>query len=275
MAGGHVPVTTGSRASRRADIDGFLVTWVRFPPLLKLPLHTHDRATVAVILSGSFHGLMRHSSHPCPLATTITEPPGEAHGNQFEQAGADVLTIQPDPERLELLEPFADVIGEVNYLRDPVVASLASRAARELRVPDQISAFAVEGLVLEMLVLAARQRGSAGIGGDRRPPNWLAEARNLLHDRSHEQLQIADLASAVGVHPAHLARTFRLHFGTPVGSYARRLRLIWAAGRLGNSDDPIAQIALDAGFFDQSHFTRAFKQNFGQTPLAYRNAASE
>ncbi len=45
--------------------------------------------------------------------------------------------------------------------------------------------------------------------------------------------------------------------------------------RLGNSDDPIAQIALDAGFFDQSHFTRAFKQNFGQTPLAYRNAASE
>ncbi len=183
MAGGHVPVTTGSRASRRADVDGFLVTWVRFPPLLKLPLHTHDRATVAVILSGSFHGLMRHSSHPCPLATTITEPPGEVHGNQFEQAGADVLTIQPDPERLELLEPFADVIGEVNYLRDPVVASLASRAARELRVPDQISAFAVEGLVLEMLVLAARQRGSAGIGGDRRPPNWLAEARNLLHDR--------------------------------------------------------------------------------------------
>jgi AraC family transcriptional regulator len=275
MAGGHVPVTTGSRASRGADVDGFLVTWVRFPPLLKLPLHTHDRATVAVILNGSFNGLMRHASHPCPLATTITEPPGEVHGNQFEQAGADVLTIQPDPERRELLEPFADVIGEVSVLRDPAMASLASRAARELRAPDQVSAFAVEGLVLEMLVLAARQRGSAGIGGERRPPSWLAEARNLLHDRGHEQLRIADLASAVGVHPAHLARTFRLHFGTPVGSYARGLRLTWAAGRLGNSDDPIAQIALDAGFFDQSHFTRAFKQNFGHTPLAYRKSARE
>jgi hypothetical protein len=42
-------------------VDGLLVTWVRFPPLAKLPLHTHERATVAVILNGSFDGLMRHT----------------------------------------------------------------------------------------------------------------------------------------------------------------------------------------------------------------------
>ena len=125
MAAGHVPVTLGNPGSRRAEVDGFLVTWVRFPALLKLPLHTHDRATVAVILNGSFDGLMRHASHPCPVATSLTEPPGEPHGNVFEEAGADVLTIQPDPDRLELLEPFAGVLGEVNHLRDPVVASVA------------------------------------------------------------------------------------------------------------------------------------------------------
>ena len=51
------------------------------------------------------------------------------------------------------------------------------------------------------------------------------------------------------------------------------LRLSWAAGRLRGSDDAIAQIAVAAGFFDQSHFTRAFKGQFGVTPLAYRKAA--
>ncbi len=61
MAAGDVPVTLGSSGSRCVDVDGFLVTWVRFPPLLKLPLHTHERATVAVILNGSFDGLMRHA----------------------------------------------------------------------------------------------------------------------------------------------------------------------------------------------------------------------
>ncbi|HEV2936786.1 MAG TPA: hypothetical protein VGY96_27020, partial [Streptosporangiaceae bacterium] len=144
MAAGDVPVTLGSSGSRSAAVDGFLVTWVRFPPLLKLPLHTHERATVAVILNGSFDGLMRHTSHPCPASTLLTEPPGELHGNLFERAGADVLTVQPDPGRPDLLEPFAGVLGQVNHLRDLGVGSVAKRAATELRMPDSITPLAVE-----------------------------------------------------------------------------------------------------------------------------------
>jgi AraC family transcriptional regulator len=273
MGAGHVAVTHGSSGSRRADVDGFLVSWVRFPPLARLPLHTHERATVAVILHGSFDGLMRGASRPCPVSTMITEPPGEPHGNQFEFAGADVLTVQPDPGRAELLEPFAGVLGEVNHMRDLGVASMARRAAGELRMPDSVTPLAVEGLVLELLALAARLRKASALGAERRPPRWLGEARALLHDRFRENLQLADIAAEVGVHPVHLARVFRLSYGTPVGSYARGLRLTWAAGRLRDSGDGIAQIALEAGFFDQSHFTRAFKGHFGMTPLAYRQDA--
>jgi AraC-like DNA-binding protein len=185
MTAGYAPVTLGSSRSAGVDVDGFLITRVSFPPLLRLPLHTHERATVAVILSGSFDGLMRHASRPCPAATVLTEPPGEPHGNLFERAGAEVLTIQPDPARLDLLEPFA------------------------------------------------------------------------------------------GVHPVHLTRVFRLHYGTPVGAYVRGLRLDWAAGRLTASGQCIAEIALQAGFYDQSHFTRAFKRRFGLTPRAYRRAAQQ
>src|SRR5258708_11981767 len=105
MAAGHVPITLGSSRSRCADVDGLLVSWVRFPPLARLPLHTHERATVAVILHGSFDGLMRGASRPCPVSTMITEPPGEPHGNQFELAGADVLTAPPDPAPAELPHP--------------------------------------------------------------------------------------------------------------------------------------------------------------------------
>jgi AraC family transcriptional regulator len=256
-------------------VDGFLVTWVRFPPLLKLPLHTHERATVAVILNGSFDGLMRHASHPCPASTLLTEPPGELHGNLFERAGADVLTVQPDPGRHDLLEPFAGVLGQVNQMRDPGVASVARRAATELRMPDSITPFAVEGLVLELLALAARRQNTDAIGAERRSPRWLDQARALLHDRYRENLRLADVADAVGVHPVHLARVFRLKYGTPLGTYARGLRLTWAAGRLTDSNDAIAQIALEAGFFDQSHFTRTFKRHFGLTPQAYRRAARQ
>jgi len=275
MAAGHVPITLGSSRSSCADVDGLLVTWVRFPPLAKLPLHTHERATVAVILNGSFDGLMRHASHPCPASTLITEPSGEPHGNRFEGAGADVLTVQPDPGRLDLLEPLTGVLGEVNHMRDPGVASVARRAAGELRMPDTVAPFAIEGLVLELLALAARLRRTDAIGAERRSPRWLSQARALLHDQYREQLRLAEVADAVGVHPVHLARVFRLRYGTPVGAYVRGLRLSWAAGRLTDSQDAIAQIAQEAGFFDQSHFTRTFRQHFGLTPQAYRRAARQ
>ena len=275
MTAGHAPITLGSSRSRCADVDGLLVTWVRFPPLAKLPLHTHERATVAVILNGSFDGLMRHASHPCPASTCITEPPGEPHGNLFERTGADVLTVQPDPGRLDLLEPFAGVLGEVNHMRDLGVASVARRAASELRMPDSVAPFAVEGLVLELLALAARLRSTDAFGAERRSPRWLSQARALLHDQYREHLRLTEVAEAVGVHPVHLARVFRLNYGTPVGAYVRGLRLTWAAGRLTDSEDAIALIAHEAGFFDQSHFTRTFRRHFGLTPQAYRRAVRQ
>jgi hypothetical protein len=182
MAARCVPITLGSSRSRSVDVGGFLVTRVRFPPLLKLPLHTHERATVAVILRGSFDGLMRSTSHPCPAATVLTEPAGELHGNLFERAGAEVLTVQPDPARLQLLEPLSGVLGEVNHIRDLTIAAVARRAAGELLAPDDVAPLAVEGLILELLALTARSRAASGVGIERRRPGWLEEARSLLHE---------------------------------------------------------------------------------------------
>jgi AraC family transcriptional regulator len=274
MAARCVPITLGSSRSRSVDVGGFLVTRVRFPPLLKLPLHTHERATVAVILRGSFDGLMRSTSHPCPAATVLTEPAGELHGNLFERAGAEVLTVQPDPARLQLLEPLSGVLGEVNHIRDLTIAAVARRAAGELLAPDDVAPLAVEGLILELLALTARGRAASGVGIERRRPGWLEEARSLLHECHRQQLRVSEVANAVGVHPVHLARVFRAHYGMSVGAYVRTLRLTWAAERLAGSRDAITQIALQAGFYDQSHFTRAFKSQFGCTPLAYRTAAT-
>jgi AraC family transcriptional regulator len=81
---------------------------------------------------------------------------------------------------------------------------------------------------------------------------------------------LAGAAAAGGVHPAHLAREFRVHYRTSVGSYVRGLRLAWAAQRLAGTNDPIADIAVEAGFADQSHFTRAFRSYSGLTPRAFR-----
>jgi hypothetical protein len=64
-------------------------------------------------------------------------------------------------------------------------------------------------------------------------------------------------------------RAFRQRFGVTVCQYARNLGLEWAASQLA-SESPLAEIAVKAGFADQSHFTREFRRHFGVTPGRYR-----
>jgi AraC family transcriptional regulator len=123
----------------------------------------------------------------------------------------------------------------------------------------------VEAAVLEMLVALARLDRDAT-----RTPRWLLRAQELVHARFREPLRVGEVARAVEVHPAHLARAFRRHFGVSLGSYVRRLRLEWAAAELARAESPLASVALAAGFADQSHFSRMFKLHTGLTPRVYR-----
>jgi AraC family transcriptional regulator len=91
-----------------------------------------------------------------------------------------------------------------------------------------------------------------------------------VHASFREPLRIGAVAREVNVHPSHLARAFRQHFRMPLGSYVRKLRLEWVASELLGSEDSLANVALAAGFADQSHLTRAFKCHTGLTPQAYR-----
>jgi AraC family transcriptional regulator len=69
-----------------------------------------------------------------------------------------------------------------------------------------------------------------------------------------------------------LARGFRKAYGRSVGAYLRWLRVARAARELAETDAPLAEIALAAGFADQSHFSNVFRRETGLSPSAFRRA---
>ena len=80
-----------------------------------------------------------------------------------------------------------------------------------------------------------------------------------------------ELAREAGMHPVSFARAFRARYRASPGELVRRLRVEWAAGELlRRPDNPIARIAAEAGFYDQSHFARVFTARFGRPPARYR-----
>jgi AraC family transcriptional regulator len=144
---------------------------------------------------------------------------------------------------------------------------LARRLYRECRRTDDLSPLAVEGLALEVLAEISRP-GVADL--EKVAPGWVLQIRDLLHDKFQERPSLDDISRVVGIHPAHLARVFRKEFGCTIGDFVRKLRVRHACQQLSTSEAPLARIALDTGFSDQSHFTRVFRQHTGMTPAEFR-----
>ena len=148
-------------------------------------------------------------------------------------------------------------------------AWFAARIYNEYRNMDQLSPLAIEGLVLELIAETSRRSLRKA---EAQPPRWLAQAQEFLHSHFSEPVSLSDVAKTVDIHSVHLARAFRQHYRCSIGEYVRKLRIDFASQEIMATDDAFTKIAMSAGFYDQSHFTRTFKRQTGLTPTEYRTA---
>lgn len=99
-------------------------------------------------------------------------------------------------------------------------------------------------------------------------------ARSYLASRFSERITLDDVAQAVHASPFHLARMFQQRTGMPVHRYLTRLRLRASLERLANQHTDLTRLALDLGFSSHSHFTDAFRKEFGYAPSKLRQQAT-
>ena len=92
----------------------------------------------------------------------------------------------------------------------------------------------------------------------------------MIEENPTDALTIAGLAREAGLSPFHFLRTFEKLTGVTPHQFLLRARLREVARRLTASRHRVIDVALDAGFSDVSNFNRAFRQEFGVAPLAYR-----
>lgn len=105
---------------------------------------------------------------------------------------------------------------------------------------------------------------------ERRPPAWFNRALQICNETEESRLSLASLALAVGVHPVHVARSFRRFLGYTFGDHLAKIRIRKAFGLLLHSKSSIVDVAYACGFADHAHLCRAFKQSTGLTPSAFR-----
>lgn len=102
-------------------------------------------------------------------------------------------------------------------------------------------------------------------------PGWrLKRAQAILGDRLDEELELSDVAAAVGLSTFHFARGFKASTGLPPHAWRNQRRIGRVQALLTGSDRPVAEIAAECGFCSQAHLTNAFRKATGTTPAAWR-----
>jgi AraC family transcriptional regulator len=173
---------------------------------------------------------------------------------------------------VDLFSKWETVIAELGGERahvfelaggDPIW--LVLRLYREFLARPHVAEGAVEALVYELCAHVAKRSID-----EPHEPSWLSVADDAIRDRFSQPFELVSLASSIGVHPTHLCRTFRRFRGHTISDAMTGARVQYVARRLTESDSPLAEIAAEAGFADQSHMTRVFKRITGCPPANHR-----
>ena len=102
------------------------------------------------------------------------------------------------------------------------------------------------------------------------PSQLLDEAIARVVQAPAEEHPVPELAAAAGLSVSQFERRFKQRFQMTPRQYIQRVRVHAACERLLHTEESIAEIAIASGFYDQSHFTKAFGQIMGQPPAKYR-----
>ncbi len=259
------------QVARWRRVGGLVLAEAAYEPGQVVPRHVHPHARFVLILRGAIGEVRGAETTTYGPSTLLFRSAGEPHAYVVSKAGAACLIVDVDDGWLARARQHAPVLARSAAFAGGFIVHLAHRLYGEFRLRDEVSRLAIDSLALGVLAEASR---SAARAGARARPLWLQRARALVERHFAERLPLAAVAEQVGVHPVHLARTFRRCYDTTFAGYVRQVRVEFARRELAGSTLSLSDIAAAAGFCDQSHFSRLFKRHTGLTPAEYRLTCS-
>jgi AraC-like DNA-binding protein len=257
------------RSTQAEDGVEFLEAWFQG---LAYHKHRHDTYGICLTTAGVQAFDYRGAAEISTPGQIVVLHPDELHdGRAGTEEGFGYRMLYVEPALIfEAVRVICGHAGWLPFVRTPVVMNpklsaaitAAFRGAREPLAIDSIVVQLAEGLIDAD---ACRQHARIPRHLD---VAALERARQFLDAEKARVVRSAELEAVTGLTRYDLARQFRLMCGTSPYRYLLMRRLDFARAQLSRRQ-PLADLALEAGFADQAHFTRMFKAAFGLTPARY------
>jgi AraC-like DNA-binding protein len=237
----------------------------------EFPTHTHDRYVIGTVVSGAEVLTVGRQAHTIGAGEVLHLHPDEPHANR--SLGEETLRYrvfyvpaaafsQGAADRAEPDFAFSSPVT-----RDLSLAQTLTGLHRRLsQAPDErlVQESALAALTDALLAASTRREPEPRI--DHRAVHI---ARAWIDAHFADNFGLGELAAIAGLSPFRIAHLFKAGVGLSPLAY-RNQRRLKEARRLLLRGEPIADVALQVGFADQSHLTRHFQRVVGVSPKRYR-----
>lgn len=238
---------TGATIELR-QMDGASLSRIMHPPGQRIEPHRHDWPVLAIYRFGAYREETEERAATFDGPSVIFHPAGSDHADEVGENGLETVSMSFDPAWLSAERAL---LPKRSWSRSGGPAALAARRLARTWLQPRIGDAEVRDATLSFF------RHALAAPTPRRP-DWIDEIETAAAD----------------LHPAWIARSYRLWRGEGIAETRRRRRVECAVRALRASSEPLAAIAADAGFCDQSHMNRCFKAVIGRTPLEVRREAA-
>jgi AraC-like DNA-binding protein len=234
--------------------------------------HRHDTYAIGVTDCGiqvfDYHGAV-HASTPGQVVVLYPDEVHDGRAGTGEGFGYRIVYVEP----FLLTDALRSLHGRpypLPFVREPVSTNAMLSRAIDAAFRAPLEPLAVDSLIVDLAQgLKAGERGGARSVSRRVDVRAVERARQFLDAEKTRIVHSRELESITGLTRYDLSRQFRIMLGTSPYRYLLMRRLEFARERIHHGR-PLVEVALDAGFADQAHFTRAFRSAFGLTPARYR-----
>jgi AraC-like DNA-binding protein len=208
-----------------------------------LSRHVHEEAYAALVLSGGYEEAGDNGRFKVKEGDVVFHEQFEAHLDRFFETGAVVLNLR-------LPVGFSYVPGIASVIDPDLVVRVAEKSRTD---------------AVDLLFSVALSKMP-------QPADWPDELATAL--TQNPSLKLSQWGEKNGIAPWTVSRGFASVFGVSPEAFRARIRARHALRCIRDTQSPLASIAVELGFADQSHMTRSVKQLTGVGPQAWRFAAN-
>ncbi len=230
--------------------------------------HFHNHYTILYVEKGVNVGFTENRSYQVHTGHILLINPGDLHaGHSLENEDLIFKSLRIDPDIAHRLcvenevNTGGDIYFDIEPISDPGIAHILSSI-----LGDRTACFHTDEKITRLLVPLISKHSNQKIRRkyDDHP---VERAHQYIHDNLDKNFSLDQLAKAAYISPFYLIRQFRRKYGLTPFQYLRNLRIEKAKHLLETRS--ISEVAVEVGFFDQSHFLKHFRKVEGEMPSRY------